>query len=381
MPWPVGAILELDVTDMKIHVNYIFTNAFTKKSLRLLLVFIQLIAFSAQGTTRIKLNQTYNGRSTAKFRARDNNIIENVRAGSVGTVLEVKRFSRTGNAGIKVQLGEEYNNKVVWIYDWSNRTDDILKCVDAECTETTEYYSDANYARAEEDQNGYRDPDAADEANYLEPTDEIRNAEDFDEQAWTEARSAVCGDCERPNGIFSQLGEISRVIEEYTTIRDRRAAERAARRSATTCFQPTAGRVSSGYGMRMHPILDYRRMHRGLDMRGRRGASIFAARSGIVRMAGRIGSLGNAVVIEHQIEGNPTLKFTRYGHMSRIVVSNGQSVEAGQLIGHVGSTGLSTGPHLHFETHDAASVGAISGSTAVDPTSVCQEWSNDAEGL
>lgn len=109
---------------------------------------------------------------------------------------------------------------------------------------------------------------------------------------------------------------------------------------------PTAGAVGSGFGMRLHPILGYYRMHYGQDIGGVSGQPIWAAKDGIVISAGWQGGFGNAVVIAHD-GGLATL----YGHMSSIGVSTGQSVSRGQVIGAVGTTGLSTGPHLHFEVH------------------------------
>ena len=110
--------------------------------------------------------------------------------------------------------------------------------------------------------------------------------------------------------------------------------------------QPVPGPVSSRYGMRRHPILGYRRMHAGLDFRARHGTPIAAVTDGRVTSAGRAGGCGIAVRIDHG-EGLST----RYCHMSRMAVSRGQRVERGQIIGYVGSTGLSTGPHLHYEMY------------------------------
>jgi murein DD-endopeptidase MepM/ murein hydrolase activator NlpD len=120
---------------------------------------------------------------------------------------------------------------------------------------------------------------------------------------------------------------------------------------------PVPGRVSSNYGMRRHPILGYRRMHRGLDFRAGQGTPIYAVTDGKVEFAGRNGGHGNFVRLDH---GNGL--DTGYSHMSRIAVSRGQRVRRGQVIGYVGSTGLSTGPHLHYEMYR--------GGKTVDPSSV-----------
>jgi len=109
---------------------------------------------------------------------------------------------------------------------------------------------------------------------------------------------------------------------------------------------PVPGRTTSRYGMRRHPILGYRRMHSGLDFRARHGTPIVAVTDGRVRSAGRAGGCGLTVRLDH----DESLS-TRYCHMSRTAVQRGQSVRRGQVIGYVGSTGLSTGPHLHYEMY------------------------------
>jgi murein DD-endopeptidase MepM/ murein hydrolase activator NlpD len=109
-------------------------------------------------------------------------------------------------------------------------------------------------------------------------------------------------------------------------------------------FMPARGRVASGFGYRYHPILHYRRLHAGVDICPGYGAPVFAANSGEVFSAGWRGGYGKCIIVLHG--GSVS---TLYGHLSQIRVRAGQTVQRGQLIGNVGSTGLSTGPHLHFE--------------------------------
>lgn len=111
-------------------------------------------------------------------------------------------------------------------------------------------------------------------------------------------------------------------------------------------LSPVAGHMTSGFGMRRHPILGYARMHAGIDFGAAWGSPIFAVSDGFVSYAGRHGGHGNYVRLEH---GGGL--GTGYAHMSRIAVSPGSRVRAGQVIGYVGSTGLSTGPHLHYELY------------------------------
>jgi murein DD-endopeptidase MepM/ murein hydrolase activator NlpD len=110
--------------------------------------------------------------------------------------------------------------------------------------------------------------------------------------------------------------------------------------------RPVAGYTSSGYGMRRHPILGYTRMHAGIDFAAPYGAPIYAVTDGVVVYAGRHGGHGNYVRLQH---GGGLA--TGYAHMSRIAAGYGQRVRRGQVIGYVGSTGLSTGPHLHYELY------------------------------
>jgi len=109
---------------------------------------------------------------------------------------------------------------------------------------------------------------------------------------------------------------------------------------------PVPGPVTSNFGMRRHPILGYTRMHAGIDFKASYGTPIVAVSDGKVTSAGRAGGCGIQVRLEHG--GGLS---TRYCHMSRMAVAPGMSVRRGQVIGYVGSTGLSTGAHLHYEMY------------------------------
>ncbi|MBX2834415.1 MAG: M23 family metallopeptidase [Micavibrio sp.] len=105
-------------------------------------------------------------------------------------------------------------------------------------------------------------------------------------------------------------------------------------------------RISSGFGMRHHPVLGYNKMHKGTDFAAPTGTPIYAAGDGVVDYAGRKGAYGNYVRIRH----NSQLK-TAYAHMHKISksVKSGTRIRQGEVIGYVGTTGRSTGPHLHYE--------------------------------
>lgn len=112
--------------------------------------------------------------------------------------------------------------------------------------------------------------------------------------------------------------------------------------------------ISSGFGVRFHPILKAYREHKGIDIPGPRGALIRATESGVVSHAGWAGGYGNLVEVDH---GNGLT--SRYGHLDRITAAAGSRIERGDTIGLMGSTGQSTGTHLHFEIR--------SGGVAIDP--------------
>lgn len=113
-------------------------------------------------------------------------------------------------------------------------------------------------------------------------------------------------------------------------------------------------RVSSPFGYRKHPIGGGSKMHKGVDLSANRGTRILAADSGVIKFSGWKGGYGYCVVIDHQ-NGYETL----YGHCSKLIADVGDNVNRGDLIAEVGSTGASTGNHLHFEV--------LKNDTAIDP--------------
>jgi murein DD-endopeptidase MepM/ murein hydrolase activator NlpD len=117
--------------------------------------------------------------------------------------------------------------------------------------------------------------------------------------------------------------------------------------SAVPVRKPIFGEIdmSSPFGMRMDPFVKGPAIHTGIDMRGDTGDPVRATAAGTIEVAGWTGGYGKMVEIDH---GNGFS--TRYGHLSEIEVKTGQTVRIGQVIGKIGSTGRSTGPHLHYET-------------------------------
>ncbi|HUQ96021.1 MAG TPA: M23 family metallopeptidase [Chitinophagaceae bacterium] len=121
--------------------------------------------------------------------------------------------------------------------------------------------------------------------------------------------------------------------------------------SATPAIQPVSNqdlnRIASGFGLRIDPIYKTVKMHAGLDFTAPQGTPIYATADGVIKMAGYSeGGYGNHVVINHGY-GYETL----YGHMVRVKARAGQRIKRGEIIGYVGSTGKSTGPHCHYEVH------------------------------
>ncbi|MEE4153310.1 MAG: M23 family metallopeptidase [Erythrobacter sp.] len=105
-----------------------------------------------------------------------------------------------------------------------------------------------------------------------------------------------------------------------------------------------AGYVSSDFGWRRHPVLGGRRRHHGIDIAAPEGTPVYATADGMVERANYSGSYGNVIYLDHGSDLQ-----TRYAHLSGLNVRDGQRVKKGDLIGFVGSTGRSTGPHLHYE--------------------------------
>jgi len=134
--------------------------------------------------------------------------------------------------------------------------------------------------------------------------------------------------------------EINEKVEE---LRKQEAANQAVRGTGELVW-PANGRVSSRFGWRRHPVFGGRRHHNGIDIAARHGTNVFAADRGSVIISAYSSGYGNYIVINH---GNGMT--TLYAHLSSRKVSVGTAVSRGQVIGLIGSTGVSTGPHLHFE--------------------------------
>jgi murein DD-endopeptidase MepM/ murein hydrolase activator NlpD len=142
---------------------------------------------------------------------------------------------------------------------------------------------------------------------------------------------------------LDELEATSRQIEQEI----RKLAPWGKRPTGKLLWPLSSKRISSYFGMRYHPILRSYRLHTGIDLPAPTGTKVWAAEWGIVRQAGSLSGYGLTVMVDH---GGGL--WTLYAHLSRIEVKVGETVTRGQVVGLVGSTGLSTGPHLHFEVRD-----------------------------
>ncbi len=165
---------------------------------------------------------------------------------------------------------------------------------------------------------------------------------------------ATLTDNEINNSIISQITNLrNRLFAQNKSFNaiDEMVKNKEALLAATPAIQPVSNkdlsRMASGFGYRIDPVYKTTKMHAGLDFAAPQGTPIYATADGIIKLAGNMGNgFGNHVVIDHAFSYE-----TLYGHMVRVKVRAGQKIRRGEVIGWVGSTGKSTGPHLHYEVH------------------------------
>jgi len=164
-----------------------------------------------------------------------------------------------------------------------------------------------------------------------------------------QAKRAMLTRLQRERAAYEQmvreLEEDSKDLEVLILrVQTRSMPRPALTRGLRALIWPARGAFTSGFGLRRHPIFGIRRMHTGVDIGAPRGAPVQAAADGRVIYTGWFGGYGKIVIIDHG-GGISTL----YAHLSQILTEEGRSVRQGEIIGRVGSTGYSTGPHVHFE--------------------------------
>ncbi len=155
--------------------------------------------------------------------------------------------------------------------------------------------------------------------------------------------------------VLNYVDDISRKVtfekSQYLEISDK-LKENKKLYASIPAIKPCMGEISSGFGMRMHPILHIMRMHDGIDIVTNVGTPVHATGNGVIDFVGHRGGYGLAVEIDHGF-GYRTI----YAHLSKSLVREGQKVKRGQKIALSGDTGLSTGPHLHYEVrHDGVAI-------------------------
>lgn len=171
-------------------------------------------------------------------------------------------------------------------------------------------------------------------------------------------KSDIEAEAESQKGLVARLNTDNKALEaaEAQLAKDSQSVTRLIRqripggiayRGTGQMLFPSLGEITSVFGWRTHPILGYQRFHAGLDIGADHGTLIHASDSGTVILAGWYGGYGNTVIIDHG--GGIT---SLYAHASELYVYEGQTLQRGQAIAAVGSTGLSTGPHLHFEVRE-----------------------------
>jgi murein DD-endopeptidase MepM/ murein hydrolase activator NlpD len=165
---------------------------------------------------------------------------------------------------------------------------------------------------------------------------------------------ATLTDKELNNSIINQIKNLSNRLfaqsKSFTSV-ENMVKNKEALLAATPAIQPVSNkdlnRLASGFGYRIDPVYKTTKFHAGLDFAAPQGSPVYATADGVIELAGNTGNgYGNHVVINHGFSYE-----TLYGHLVRIKARGGQKVRRGEVIGWVGSTGKSTGPHLHYEVH------------------------------
>lgn len=188
-------------------------------------------------------------------------------------------------------------------------------------------------------------------AGYEDRSGRLANALGIDESSLPVAAGGGGMDLPRSTGRHSLFDQEIEALQSRTDSLessfeelDDRFRERMRRLSSTPSIMPVPGWFSHGYGWRKDPWTGKRQFHRGIDIVADAGTPIFATADGLVSRATRVADYGKMVDLSHGFG-----YVTRYGHMSEILVRPGQQVQRGEVIGRVGSTGRSTGPHVHYE--------------------------------
>lgn len=244
------------------------------------------------------------------------------------------------------QLKQEKEARIAEIRELTGKTSRLATMVDQMATEKTQIWTlvqgkpPANSARTNSPSRGSlpgaerRTPDEGlldidDPVSYSDPTDNAIDEGELVRKADEEVGRLL----DLAESMRSDMAKLKTSAESFKYKKDH-----------TPSIYPVKGRITSAYGSRLHPILRVRLVHEGIDIAASKGTPIVATADGVVTKSGRSGGYGNIVEIQH---GYGII--TRYAHNTKNAVKVGAKVKQGQVIAYVGSTGLSTGPHVHYE--------------------------------
>ncbi|MBM7705194.1 murein hydrolase activator EnvC family protein [Chryseomicrobium aureum] len=274
------------------------------------------------------------------------------RFSAVNTLMEADRQIIRDQAADKKQLEEEKALVEQKLQQQEDQKAELLKL--KESLDGQKAQMNDLLDQLEEEQNKLKNEQQAMETDY----EEIANLSE-------ETKNKIVAEQQRIAEIARQQAEEQRRKEAA----ERKAREEAAARNANSgggssntapavsapavsagaWTKPVNGRLTSGYGYRVHPIYGTGRMHYGVDFANSIGTPVVSAAAGVVSYAAPFSTYGNVVMVTHNIDGQTFTSL--YAHLDSIGASVGQSVGKGQQIGTLGNTGNSTGPHLHFEIH------------------------------
>jgi murein DD-endopeptidase MepM/ murein hydrolase activator NlpD len=277
--------------------------------------------------TRVRAQAT--GRELALVRQR----LARQRALLGGRLREIYKYGRRGYVDVLLDVTD--------FAEFVARAHFLTTIMQADARLIAEYDQDAErYARLHEAL-------VADQARIAELIAETRARREA-VAAQARAKQALLARIQRERALYEEVvEELERTDRELVQLIQRMQAAAPGAIPAgrfRSFLWPARGVLTSGFGLRVHPIFRVRRMHSGVDVAAPWGAPVVAAWDGTVIYAGWFGGYGKIVILDHG-EGLSTL----YAHLSAILTRPGERVRRGEVIGRVGSTGYSTGPHVHFE--------------------------------
>lgn len=258
------------------------------------------------------------------------------------TIIALIFLSFTGKYAIDLLIEIRYDSKI----DFLERTNDFLK---AQLKEMSGRISSLNDHVANIEK---KDDDIRMIIGVNEMAEDVRDVgiggSDYDYKLQDNILDVQTAD--DLNSQLVQLDKLDREVklelESYNGLVSTYYAKEDSIRHMPAMHPVIEGRITSEYGMRLHPIFKRYRKHPGVDFAAKMGTPIYAAADGVVKLARYNGGYGNCVFIDHLYGFE-----TRYGHMEKILVRAGQRVKRGEKIGLVGKSGIATAPHLHFEVH------------------------------